>query len=180
MSSEAKTLLITGGASGIGAETARRAAAHGYKIAINYRSRDAQAKAVVADIADNVIVMKGGEIVANIDEPTGGTHLSLVVAGAYRIPFEKAERRKRSPKWQAELLPVVRPTLEKVATIVGRAIEGHDVDTIHLVGGTAAFPGIADIMTDITGVPAYTAPQPMLVTPLGAAAWAEPLTKGGR
>ena len=47
MSSEAKTLLITGGASGIGAETARRAAAHGYKIAINYRSRDAQAKAVV-------------------------------------------------------------------------------------------------------------------------------------
>ena len=104
----------------------------------------------------------------------------LVIAGAYKIPFEKAERRKRSPKWHAELLPVVRPTLEKVATIVGRAVEGHDVDIIHLVGGTAAFPGIADIMTDITGVPAYTAPQPMLVTPLGAAAWAEPLTKGGR
>ncbi|TAJ87092.1 SDR family oxidoreductase [Reyranella sp.] len=59
MSSEAKTLLITGGASGIGAETARRAAAHGYKIAINYRSRDAQAKAVVADIAT-----KGGQAIA--------------------------------------------------------------------------------------------------------------------
>jgi NAD(P)-dependent dehydrogenase (short-subunit alcohol dehydrogenase family) len=59
MSSEAKTLLITGGASGIGAETARRAAAHGYKLAINYRSRDAQAKAVVADIAAN-----GGQAIA--------------------------------------------------------------------------------------------------------------------
>ena len=59
MSSEATTLLITGGASGIGAETARRAAAHGYKIAINYRSRDAQAKAVVADIA-----AKGGQAIA--------------------------------------------------------------------------------------------------------------------
>ena len=59
MSSEAKTLLITGGASGIGAETARRAAAHGYKIAINYRSRDAQAKAVVADIT-----AKGGQAIA--------------------------------------------------------------------------------------------------------------------
>ncbi len=45
------TLLITGGASGIGAETARRAARLGYKVAINYRSRDAQAMGVAADIA---------------------------------------------------------------------------------------------------------------------------------
>ncbi|UYN94297.1 MAG: SDR family oxidoreductase [Enhydrobacter sp.] len=46
-----KTLLITGGASGIGAETARRAAKRGYRVAINYRSRDAQAMGVAADIA---------------------------------------------------------------------------------------------------------------------------------
>ena len=44
------TLLITGGASGIGAATARRAAKRGHKVAINYRSRDAQARQVVADI----------------------------------------------------------------------------------------------------------------------------------
>jgi NAD(P)-dependent dehydrogenase (short-subunit alcohol dehydrogenase family) len=46
----AKILLITGGASGIGAETARRAAARGYDVAVNYRSRTAQAQAVVAEI----------------------------------------------------------------------------------------------------------------------------------
>ena len=53
------TLLITGGASGIGAATARLAATRGHKVAINYRSREAEAKQVVADIA-----AKGGQAVA--------------------------------------------------------------------------------------------------------------------
>ena len=52
-------LLITGGASGIGAETARRAAMRGYKVAINYRTRDAQAMGIAADIA-----AQGGKAVA--------------------------------------------------------------------------------------------------------------------
>jgi NAD(P)-dependent dehydrogenase (short-subunit alcohol dehydrogenase family) len=54
-----KTLLITGGASGIGAETARRAASRGYNIALNYRSRDAQARHVVA-----AVEAKGGKAIA--------------------------------------------------------------------------------------------------------------------
>jgi NAD(P)-dependent dehydrogenase (short-subunit alcohol dehydrogenase family) len=54
-----KVLLITGGASGIGAETARRAASRGYSIAINYRTRDAEAKKVVA-----AVEAKGGKAIA--------------------------------------------------------------------------------------------------------------------
>lgn len=55
----AKNLLITGGASGIGAQTARRAAARGYRVVVNYRSRAAAAEALAADI-----VRGGGHAVA--------------------------------------------------------------------------------------------------------------------
>jgi NAD(P)-dependent dehydrogenase (short-subunit alcohol dehydrogenase family) len=55
----AKNVLITGGASGIGAETARRAASRGYRVVINYRSRAQQAEALAAQI-----VRGGGHAVA--------------------------------------------------------------------------------------------------------------------
>jgi NAD(P)-dependent dehydrogenase (short-subunit alcohol dehydrogenase family) len=52
------TLLITGGASGIGAATAKLAAQRGHTVAINYRLRVAEAHAVVTDIR-----AKGGQAV---------------------------------------------------------------------------------------------------------------------
>ena len=128
-----------------------------------------------------VAILRDGEVIANIDEPTGGTHLSLVISGALKVSFAEAEKRKMRTSQHPSLYPLVRPTLEKVATIVSAAIKGHDVHEIHLVGGTAAFTGVADVMTEITGVHATVAPHPMLVTPLGVAAWSPPTpTKEGR
>ena len=45
-----KVLLVTGGSRGIGAETARLAAARGWRVAVNYVSDKSAADAVVADI----------------------------------------------------------------------------------------------------------------------------------
>lgn len=120
-----------------------------------------------------VAILRDGKVIANIDEPSGGTHLSLVISGSFGIPFEEAEARKVDPSNQRELMGVVRPTLEKMASIVRNSVSNYNVDSIHLVGGTAAFCGIADVMTSITGIPTIVAPEPMLVTPLGAASFAK-------
>jgi len=51
--------LITGGSRGIGAETARLCAAHGYAVAVNYRADQTAASAVVAGIQS-----RGGRAIA--------------------------------------------------------------------------------------------------------------------
>lgn len=55
----AKVVLITGGGRGIGAATARLAARRGYAVCVNYKSREADAKGVVAEI-----VAEGGRAFA--------------------------------------------------------------------------------------------------------------------
>jgi ethanolamine utilization protein EutJ len=58
---------------------------------------------------------------------------------------------------------------EKIGTIVADAVAGHDVRQLHLVGGTCRFPGIAEVIADVTGVPARVPGDPLFVTALGLA-----------
>jgi ethanolamine utilization protein EutJ len=116
-----------------------------------------------------VAVFRDGRVVYTADEPTGGTHFSLVIAGSLGISFEAAEELKKDPAQQARLFPVIRPVMEKVATIVRRHIAGHEVPTITLVGGTTAYPGIGGVVQEITGVPTVGLSRPLFVTPLGIA-----------
>lgn len=116
-----------------------------------------------------VAVVKEGEVVYTADEPTGGTHFTLVVAGAQGISFEQAETLKQDPQQQKWLFPVVRPVMEKVATIIERHIAGWNVEALHLVGGACAFPGIDRVIQEVTGIPTHLPPNPLFVTPLGIA-----------
>lgn len=118
-----------------------------------------------------IAILRDGAVIATDDEPTGGKHLTLVLAGALGLSIEEAEQRKQDPANHTDFLPIVRPTLEKIGSIVTRQITGHEVEKIYLVGGTAAFSGIAPIISAMTGVPAEVPPHPLFVTPLGVAAF---------
>jgi ethanolamine utilization protein EutJ len=127
---------------------------------------------VIVDVGGGttgIAVFQGGKVVYTADEPTGGTHFSLVIAGAHDIPFVEAETMKLVVEEQPRLFPIVRPVMEKVATIVSRHIEGYPIDRITLVGGTSAFLGMADVVEEVTGIPAWVPDHPFLVTPLGIA-----------
>jgi ethanolamine utilization protein EutJ len=116
-----------------------------------------------------ISILHDGKVVAVEDEPTGGTHMSLVIAGNYGISFEEAEVRKRSGEQETELYPLVRPVVEKMATIVKRAIDGHGVSEVYVVGGAATFEEFEKDFEKILGIPVVKPNYPLLVTPIGIA-----------
>ena len=116
-----------------------------------------------------IAVFKDGKVVYTADEPTGGTHFSLVIAGSTGTTFEEAEAMKKDPQEQTRLFPVIRPVMEKVGTIVRRHINGHKVERLYLVGGTCAYPGMAQVIEEVTGVETALPGNPLFVTPLGIA-----------
>lgn len=133
---------------------------------------------VIVDVGGGttgIAILNDGDVVYTADEATGGTHFSLVIAGAHDISFEEAEAMKLDPNQQQRLLPVVRPVMEKVASIAARHIaayesdSGNSVDQLTLVGGTASFPGIGDVVQEYTGIPTHVPERPLFVTPLGIA-----------
>ncbi len=127
---------------------------------------------VVVDVGGGttgVAVVRDGIVVHTADEATGGTHLSLVIAGALGISFEAADAMKVDPAEQGRLLPVVRPVMEKVASIVTRNTQGWQVPVVYLVGGTVAFPGFAEVVAEHSGFETVVPVSPLFVTPLGIA-----------
>ena len=123
-----------------------------------------------------IAILRGGQVVYTADEATGGIHLSLVLAGALDLSLEEAERLKITPSEQPRLYPIVYPVMEKVASIVNRHIRNQHVETITLVGGTSAFPGIAQVIQDYTGISTRVPENPLFITPLGIALY-DPVVK---
>jgi ethanolamine utilization protein EutJ len=116
-----------------------------------------------------IAIFKDGKVVYTADEPTGGTHFTLVIAGSTGATFEEAEALKKNPNEQTRLFPVVEPVMEKVAAIVNRHIKSHRVNKLYLVGGTCAFPGMDKVIAEMTGIETILPGNPLFITPLGIA-----------
>ncbi len=119
-----------------------------------------------------ISVLQREGVVFTADEPTGGTHMTLVLSGAMDCSFEEAERMKRNRKTQKRFVPILEPVLEKMATIARNQLQASGYlgeVPIVLVGGGADLPGAEEIMSHVIGQPVSLAPQPLLVTPAGIA-----------
>jgi len=116
-----------------------------------------------------ISIFKDGQVVYTGDEPTGGTHFSLVLAGNYKISFDEAETMKKDQSRQAEISPILKPVVQKVASIIGAHIKKYKVSDIYLVGGTCCLAGMEDIIESELSIPTFKPVNPFFVTPLGIA-----------
>lgn len=127
---------------------------------------------VIVDIGGGTTglsVLEDGKVTYVADEATGGTHLTLVLAGNYKLELEEAEALKKESDRQAEFLPVVRPVIQKMGTIVRKHIEDKNVSGVYLVGGTCCLKGLETVIEKEIGIPVFKPVNPFLITPLGIA-----------
>ncbi len=132
----------------------------------------------IADIGGGttgLAVFENGRIVHTMDEATGGTHLTLVIAGHYKISFEEAEAFKQDPRNARKIAGLVAPVLQKMGTIIRSGLVNYRVEEVHLVGGTAATVGIEKIIAQEIQRRVTVSANPILVTPAGIALACEPI-----
>ncbi|WP_324822191.1 ethanolamine utilization protein EutJ [Sinanaerobacter sp. ZZT-01] len=116
-----------------------------------------------------IAILHNGKVIRMEDEATGGTHISLVLAGNFHIDLAQAEEIKQDYSKHKEILPVVKAVVEKMAAIVKRYVHPEEIDTIYLCGGTCCLTGIEKIFEKETGIITIKPDNPFLVTPAGIA-----------
>ena len=120
-----------------------------------------------------ISILKDGKVIYTDDEATGGSHMTMTVAGHYKIPYEDAEVLKTDPEKEAEIFPVIKATVEKMATITERFLQGYEVPAVYVVGGSASFKEFTTVFEKKLKLPVYRPVHPLLVTPLGIAYYCE-------
>ena len=116
-----------------------------------------------------ISILKDGKVIYTDDEATGGSHMTMTVAGHYRIPYEEAEVLKTQPEKEAEIFLVIKATVEKMALITEKFLKGYQVPAVYVVGGSSMFTEFPSVFEKRLHLPVYRPVHPLLVTPLGIA-----------
>jgi len=126
-------------------------------------------KGAVVDIGGGttgISVVQDNKIIYSGDEPTGGVHLTLTIAGNQKISFDEAEILKRND-FKGELKSIILPVFEKMTDIVKKHLADYDVDNIFLTGGTCCYPGIDKVFNAaFPGKNIFLPHNPLYSTPL--------------
>ena len=116
-------------------------------------------------------IVRHGKIIASMDEPTGGRHISLTLAGLLNLSLEEAEQYKRE-SGDPGVIDIVRPVIQKMAEVVRRHISAYKVPAIYLSGGSCCLPGFRDVFAAEFGELEVVLPEhPLYLTPLAIASY---------
>ena len=115
-----------------------------------------------------ISLLKNGKVVGTWDEPTGGHHMNLTIAGYYNIDIDEAEKLKINSN-NREIFTIIKPVLEKMASIVKNVLDDKDVENLYLVGGASNFNGIEELFERKNKKKTHRSEEALLVTPLGIA-----------
>ena len=139
---------------------------------------DAGAVVDIGGGTTGIAVVNEGRVVYSGDEPTGGHHVSLTLAGSRNIPLEEAEQMKLQRG--REIWPTVQAVFEKMADIVREHLQGHSVQSLYLSGGSCALPGVRELFAhEFPSLQVLQPSQPLFLTPLSIAAY-RPMPVGNR
>ena len=116
-----------------------------------------------------ISIFNRGKLVEVLDEATGGFHMTLVLAGYHHIPADEAELIKRDPNREAEVFSIIRPVVDKMATIARTTGKTPVKEPVIVVGGAINFKDFVKAFSKTLKLPAYKPEHPQFVTPLGIA-----------
>lgn len=115
-----------------------------------------------------ISVFENGDLTQVIDEATGGFHMTLVLGGRYKIKNSEAEQLKRNKDKESEVYPVIKPVVEKMASIVEKM--GSQVkNPVIVVGGATNFEQFTATFGKSLHRKVLKPAYPQFVTPLGIA-----------
>lgn len=116
-----------------------------------------------------ISIFENQEPVFVTDEPTGGTHMTLVLAGYFGEKFAEAEMRKRDSRHQKENFTIIRPVVQRMAEITRQALVKHPTEPLYVVGGAAYFDDFEKEFANYLQQKVYKPAFPQFVTPIGIA-----------